>query len=79
MIRAVFIDVGGVLLKQDFLTFERYDREKGWPSGISAGLWKDYLQIAHVGGELLPGYRCSSGEIVQIKQRLYATNRVGAS
>jgi HAD superfamily hydrolase (TIGR01509 family) len=73
--KAVFIDVGGVLLKQDSLTFEHYDREMAWPPGRSIHLWKEYLEMAHVGGELVPGYRCDV-EVGRIKQRLYATNRV---
>jgi epoxide hydrolase-like predicted phosphatase len=76
MIKAVFFDVGGVLLKQDSsVMLELHDREKGWRAGTSAGLWKEYLDVAHVGGELLPGYR-RNGEVERIKRRLYATNRM---
>ncbi len=46
-------------------------------AGSSAGLWKEYLDAAHIGGELLPGYR-SDSDVERIKQRLYATNRVVA-
>lgn len=78
MIKAVFLDVGGVLLKQDSsVIFELHDREMEWKRGSSAGLWKQYLDAAHVGGELLPGYRCDS-DVERIKQSLYATNRVVA-
>jgi epoxide hydrolase-like predicted phosphatase len=76
MIKAVFLDVGGVLLKQDASAiFEFHDREMEWADGSSAGIWKEYLDAAHIGGELLPGYRRNS-DVECIKQRLYATNRI---
>jgi FMN phosphatase YigB (HAD superfamily) len=47
----------------------------GWRAGASAGRWNEYLNVAHDGGELLPGYR-RDGDVECIKQHLYATNRV---
>jgi HAD superfamily hydrolase (TIGR01509 family) len=74
MIKAVFFDVGGVLLAQDSTVLATNDREHGWVRGTSAEIWKAHLRVAHVGAP--PFLSEGDGRVAEIKRRLYATNRV---
>lgn len=74
MIRAVFFDVGDVLLAQDSTVLAANDREHGWVRGTSAEIWKAHLRVAHLGAQPSPSE--DDGRIAQIRRRLYATNRV---
>lgn len=74
MIKAVFFDVGGVLLHQDPAIFELLDRDCGWPTGTSRDQWRAYLNIALLDSSVAPS---DIGEaVVRIKERLYSSNRV---
>ena len=75
MIKVVFFDVGGVLLKQDSNVFDVFDKMNGFQSGESVRLWTEYLHQAHTGKIFSPQQYYQFPQITNLKNKLYETNK----